>query len=294
MSSTSDAYRSLAESAADGDVQWAYGTGFTSPAGVSGSSVPAGVIRDDLTAYCLMLGDDALVLSQRIVEWITSAPELEEEVALANIALDLLGQARWQLGHAGAVEGAGRDEDALAYGRAARDFGNIPFVEFANPDFAVLVGRMAIFSCWRLEVCSRLMSSADAVLAAIAARAVPELTYHRDYACGWVARLGDGTDVSHDRMLAAWQLLGRESGELAAFHDVERRLVAQEVAADPAEAWAAAAPVLARLADAATLPRLETVDVPGDSGRSAQHSPAFDELLHTMQSLAREHPGATW
>ena len=150
-----------------------------------------------------MLGDDALILSHRLQQWVTRAPELEDEMALANIALDLLGQARLLLTRAGRAEGAGRDEDALAYLRAEPEFRNVRLVEREDADFADLVARLLVFSTWRLALLDRLTGSADPVLAAIAAKGVKEVTYHRDYAAQWVVRLGDGTELSHARMQAA-------------------------------------------------------------------------------------------
>ena len=144
------------------------------------TTVPDGVDPADLAAYCLMLGDDALVLSHRLQQWLTRAPELEEETALANIALDLLGQARLLLTRAGRAEGLGRDEDALAFFRDAADYRNVRLVEPAARDFAALLVQVLVFSTWRLAVVDGLRRSKDPVLAAVAARACAELAYHRD------------------------------------------------------------------------------------------------------------------
>src|SRR5271166_5388169 len=200
------AYHSLSEETEDH--RWAFGTGFTDPLEGIDASVPDSVDAAALAAYCLMLGDDALVYSHRLQQWMTRMPELEEETALANIALDLLGQARMLLARAGLAEGAladgnGRQEDQLAFFRDEHEFRNVRLVEAPDADFAELAGRLLIFSAWRLALFGRLAESADPVLAAIAAKGVKELTYHRDYAAQWVIRLGDGTSLSHGKMQAA-------------------------------------------------------------------------------------------
>src|SRR5215468_291318 len=210
------------------ETRWAYGTGFTDPLAGVDNAVPAGVDTADLAAYCLMLGDDALVMSHRLQEWCARAPELEDDVALANIGLDLLGQARLLLSRAGAVEaaggGPGRDEDALAYGRDEADFRNVRLVEVRNGDFAHTVARLLVFATWRLALLSRLTGSADPVLAAVADKGVKELTYHRDYAARWLVRLGDGTELSHRRAQAGLDAVWPLVGELFVPHPVETRL----------------------------------------------------------------------
>ncbi len=156
-----------------------------------------------LAAYVLGLGDDALILAQRLGEWITRAPQIEEDIALGNIALDLLGQARTLLSYAGEIEGNGRDEDDLAFLRDEREFRNVHLVEIENGDFAVTMARQLVFSAYQFELYTALLTSADPTLSALAAKAVKEVDYHRDHATQWVLRLGDGTPESHDRMQAA-------------------------------------------------------------------------------------------
>ena len=192
------AYQSLNEETEDH--RWAFGTGFTDPLEGIDASVPDGVDAAALTAYCLALGDDALIYSHRLQQWMTRMPELEEETALANIALDLLGQARMLLARAGQAEGRGRREDDLAFFRDEHEFRNVRLAEHTDADFAQLAGRLLVFSAWRLALFGRLAASADPVLAAIAAKGANELAYHRDYAAQWVIRLGDGTPLSHDKM----------------------------------------------------------------------------------------------
>src|SRR5262245_34916942 len=153
-----NAYEAISE---ENDPRWAFGTGFADPLAGVDAAVPSGIDNGDLTAYCLMLGDDALVMSHRLQQWCTNAPTLEDEVALANIALDLLGQARLLLSRAGQVEGRGRDEDTLAYFRAAGEFRNVRIVELDNGDFAECVVRLLLFATWRLALLARLVSSLD-------------------------------------------------------------------------------------------------------------------------------------
>jgi len=288
-------YQALSE--ADTDARWAYGTGFDDPMAGVDTAVPEGVDPADLAAYCRMLGDDALILAQRLTEWVTRAPELEEEVALANIGLDLLGQARWLLGRAGQVEGAGRDEDALAFGREEHEFGNVRLAEAPNGDFAETIVRLLVFATWRLALFEELTRSRDPVLAAVAANGVKELTYHRDYAAQWAVRLGDGTEESARRMRAGLAAVEPYVGELFMPHDVERRLAGSGVAVDPSGLRATFDAVLTEILTEATLERPETGAVGGVSGRMGRggvHTEAMGPLLAEMQSVARAHPGATW
>jgi ring-1,2-phenylacetyl-CoA epoxidase subunit PaaC len=287
-----------------GEGQWAFGTGFDDPLVGVDTTVPDGVDRAELGVYCLMLGDDALVLAQRLTEWITASPELEEEVAIANIALDLLGQARLLLARAGSVGVLGRsrelatdtipDEDALAYFRDADEFRNTPLVEAGNGDFARTIVRLLVASTVRLAVFARLRDSRDPVLAAIATKGVKELTYHRDHAARWVLRLGDGTEESHrraqDGVDAVWPLLS----DLFTATDVETRLAAAGVAVDPADVRDEVRDVLTQVLQRATLAVPEwPVDAP-PRGRLGQHGPELTELLDILQGLARQHPAATW
>jgi ring-1,2-phenylacetyl-CoA epoxidase subunit PaaC len=287
------AYQSLAEETEDH--RWAFGTGFTDPLAGIDPSAPEGVDVGALAAYCLMLGDDALVYSHRLQQWMTRMPELEEETALANIALDLLGQARMLLARAGQAEGRGRDEDRLAFFRDEHEFRNVRLAEHADADFAELAGRLLVFSAWRLALFTRLAGSRDQVLAAIAAKGAKELAYHRDYAAQWVIRLGDGTPLSHDRMQAGLAAIWPLTGELFEAHPVAAALPG--VAADPAELRAEVDAVLGTVLAAATLDRPQAAllaRVAGRSGRDGVHTEAFGYLLAELQSVARAHPDATW
>ena len=271
-----DAYLSLTDVTED-DHRWAFGTGFGDPMAGVDTAVPVGVDPAELTARCLALGDDALIYSHRLQQWVTRAPELEEETALANIALDLLGQARLLLTRAAQAEGKGRDEDQLAFFRDERDFRNVRLVERADADFAELMTRLLVFSTWRLALFQDLTADQDPVLAAIAAKAVKELTYHRDYAAAWVIRLGDGTDYSHARAQAALDALWPFAGELG-------------LAAEP-DAY------LAAVVAEATLRRPDTpplAPVAGKTGRDGTHTEAMGYILAELQSVARAHPDARW
>lgn len=292
-----NAYEALATAESDGDGRWAFGTGFDDPLSGVDTSVPEGVDGPSLAAYCLMLADDALVASQRLTEWVTRAPELEDEVALANIALDLLGQARLLLSRAGQADGSGQGEDELAYFRDVAQFRNVRLAELPHGDFAETVARMLVLSSWRLALLGRLTGSRDPVLAAIAAKGVKELTYHRDYAAQWVVRLGDGTDLSQERMQAGIDAVWPHHEELFAAHEIERRMAGAGVGADPAEVRDEVDEVLAQVFAAAAVRRPETEPVTGahaPAGRDGVHTEHLGPLLAEMQDLARNHPEATW
>jgi ring-1,2-phenylacetyl-CoA epoxidase subunit PaaC len=257
------------------------------------SGEPADVATAAHVRYVLALADDALVAAQRMGEWIASAPELEEDVALANIGLDLLGQARALLTHAGALEGQGRDEDALAYFRDERDFLNVHLVERENGDFAVTMARLLLLSTYLHELWSALRTSTDPTLAAVAAKAVKEVDYHVDHARMWVLRLGDGTEQSHARMQAAIDAEWPYAEELFDDAHVDPSLVEAGIAVDPAvlrDAWQMR--VGAVVAEATlTLPDVRPA-VTG--GRRGIHTEQMGYLLAEMQHLARSHPGASW
>ncbi len=296
-------YDSLANSGEDHG-HWAFGTGFDEPLAGVDTTVPEGIEPADLGAYCLMLGDDALVLAQRLTQWITAAPELEEEMAIGNVALDLVGQARLLLARAGSVGVLGRsreratasipDEDALAYFRDPDEFRSTALVAAPNGDFAQTIVRLLVASTVRLAVFARLRGSRDPVLAAIAAKGVHELTYHRDHAARWLLRLGDGTEESHrraqDGVHAVWPLLA----DLFSPTDVETRLTAAGVAVDPASVRDEVRQVLTEVLERATLTVPGWPDDAPPRGRVGEHGPELAELLGTLQSLAREHPAATW
>jgi ring-1,2-phenylacetyl-CoA epoxidase subunit PaaC len=277
-------YDLLAEDHDEGH-RWAYGTGFSDSLDGVDTSVPDGIDPGALVRFCLALADDGLIYSHRLQQWVTRLPELEEETAVANIALDLLGQARMLLARAGGI--VGQTEDQLAFFRAEREFRNVHLAEHADRDFAELVVRLLLFSTWRLALFEQLAAAPDPVLAAIAAKGVNELAYHRDYAASWVIRLGDGTALSHAKAQAALDTLWPLTGEL--FRPDPDALAT----VDPAALDAVLDIVLA----AAGLDRPDTAPpapVSGRAGRDGVHTEAMGYILAELQSVARAHPDATW
>ena len=276
--------------------RWAFGTGFTDPLEGVDTSVPDGLDPGALVRFCLALGDDALIYSHRLQQWVAGLPELEEETAVANIALDLLGQARLLLARAGGI--IGQTEDQLAFFREEKEFRNVRLAEHADRDFAELVVRLLMFSTWRLalfESLSGLESSSgtvssgagDPVLAAIAAKGVNELAYHRDYAASWVIRLGDGTPLSQAKTQAALDTLWPLMGEL--FRQDPDALATVDRAAFDA--------ILDTVLSAAGLDRPAApplAPVGGRAGRDGVHTEAMGYILAELQSVARAHPDATW
>jgi ring-1,2-phenylacetyl-CoA epoxidase subunit PaaC len=288
------AYHSLGEDSEDH--RWAFGTGFTDPLEGIDTSVPEETDPTALAAYCLALGDDALIYSHRLQEWLTRMPELEEETALANIALDLLGQARMLLARAAKADpSCGADEDALAFLRESKQFRNVRLVERHDDDFAELVARLLVFATWRLALFTRLSASGDPVLAAIAAKGAKELAYHRDYAGQWVVRLGDGTDESRGRIQRALHGLWPLVGELFVATGVERALPGTAV--DPTLVQPESDAVIDTVLATAGLDRPDAAPLgtlAGLAGRDGMHTEALGYVLAELQSVARAHPDATW
>jgi ring-1,2-phenylacetyl-CoA epoxidase subunit PaaC len=242
-----------------------------------------------LVEYALGLADDALVSAQRMGWWISRAPELEEDVALANIGLDQLGQARTLLSYAGELEGEGRTEDDLAYLRDDREFRNVKLVERPMTDFGVAMARLLIFSTYQLHLYRALATTGDETLAAIAAKAVKEVAYHVDHAAHWVRRLGDGTDESHARMQAALDAEWPFVEEL--FSAVDASLAG--VVADPGALRDGVLADVRRVVAEATLTMPDVAPARG-GGRQGLHTEHLGFLLAEMQHLHRSHPGATW
>ncbi len=281
-----NAYEAITE---ENDARWAFGTGFEDPLSGVDTSVPSGVDGARLAAYCLMLGDDALIFSHRLQEWCTNAPELEDEVAIANIALDLLGQARLLLARAGKADGSERTEDSYAFFRSEQEYRNVRLAELEGGHFGHLIARMLVFSIWRLALLQRLQSSVDPVLAAIADKGVKEVAYHRDYAAQWAVRLGDGTELSRSRMQEGLDAVWPYVGELFTAHEVE--FVEAPSLRPEFDA------ILDQVLAAATLDRPEIgalAGVSGRMGRDGVHTERMGFLLAELQSVAREHPDATW
>ena len=243
--------------------------------------------------YLLRLGDDRLVLGHRLSEWAGHAPILEEDIALGNIALDLLGQATLLLHLAGETEGAGRDEDSLAYFREAIDFRNAQLVELPRGDFALTMVRQFLFDVFALYQTEALQGSTHAELAGIAAKAHKEVRYHVRHSSEWVVRLGDGTAESNRRAQAALDELWRFTGELFAADDVDRALLAEGVGADLDALRPRWEQTVAEVLDAATL-RRPAGGFMARGGRQGRHTEHLGRMLAEMQIVARSHPGAKW
>jgi ring-1,2-phenylacetyl-CoA epoxidase subunit PaaC len=241
----------------------------------------------------LRLADDALLLGHRLSEWCGRAPTLEEDLALANIGLDLIGQARQLYAYAGEVEDQGRDEDRLAYLRQEREYRNLLLVELPNGDFAFTIVRQLLHAAFMVPFWERLQASRDQTLAAIAARSLKEARYHLRHAAEWVIRLGDGTEESHDRAGAALDELWPWTGELFEQDAAERALVEAGIAVDRKAlkpVWDATVDeVLAE----ATLPRPQAGWMQ-TGGRRGLHTEHLGYLLAELQHLQRSHPGASW
>lgn len=243
--------------------------------------------------YVLALADDALIAAQRLAEWISRAPQLEEDVALGNIALDLLGQARSLLAHAGSLVVPVRTEDDLAYRRDAHEFRNVHLVERPNGDFAVAMARLLALSTYLCELYASLRASTDPTLAAVAAKAVKEVDYHRDHARLWVVRLGDGTEESRRRMQAALDAEWPHVAELFDGSYVDPALLDAGIAVDPAPLRAAFDRRTAEVLSEATLTLPASPPAAG-GGRRGEHTDAMGPLVEELQCVARAHPGATW
>ncbi len=243
--------------------------------------------------YLLRLGDDRIILGHRLSEWCGHAPILEEDIALANIALDLIGQASLLLGLAGKIEGQGRDGDALAYLRDAVEFRNALLLELPKGDFAVTIVRQLFFSVFALLQAEALERSSDQELAGIAAKAVKEFRYHVRHSADWVLKLGGGTTESQNRAQRAVDDLWRYTGELFLADDVDRAAAASGFGVDPStleNAWSETVrDVLARAG--LTIPDVSYMQRGGRTGRHTEH---LGHLLGEMQILARSHPGASW
>ncbi|MBP2232136.1 ring-1,2-phenylacetyl-CoA epoxidase subunit PaaC [Azospirillum agricola] len=246
-----------------------------------------------LFGYALRLGDTSLVLGHRLSEWCGHAPELEEDIALTNVALDLVGHARLLLSYAGEIEGKGRDEDRLAYRRDVFDYRNHLLAEQPNRDFGHTIVRQFLHDSWAVELYGRLAASADPTLAGIAAKAVKEVRYHVRHSADWLIRLGDGTDVSRARVADALERLWSYTGEMFERDAAEDTLVAAGIAPDPAELRTAWNTRVAAVLEEATLDR-PTDGWMQKGGRRGEHSEHLGYLLAEMQFLPRAYPDAVW
>jgi ring-1,2-phenylacetyl-CoA epoxidase subunit PaaC len=244
--------------------------------------------------YLLGLADDALVYAQRLGEWVSRGPQIEEDMALANIGLDLLGQARALLTRVGELDGTGRSEDDLAYFRDEREFRNVHLVEQDQAGFGFEMARLLWFSSYQNELYAALRGSSDPVLAGVAAKALKEVDYHRDHATQWVLRLGDGTPESHERMQQALvdvqpyvaELFDDDAGSLAA--------VQEGVGVLPSPLREPVSRRVGQVVAEATLELPEGSAWRSRGGREGVHSRPMGYLLAELQHIARSHPGASW
>lgn len=250
--------------------------------------------NNDLIEYLLRLADNAMINGQRLCEWCGHAPALEEEMALMNVALDLVGQARNWYEYAAELLADGRDADRLAFTRDERDFRNTLLVEQPNGDYAVTTAKLFLFDAWHFHTLQALAASSDARIAAVAAKGVKEATYHLRRSGEWVERLGDGTEESRQRMLAAIDELWRFTGDLLAGDAIQQRLAEAGIAADAeaiASAWQA---TVEQVFGAANLPVPQPSSYFYLDGKKGLHTEHLGILLAEMQFLQRAYPGATW
>jgi ring-1,2-phenylacetyl-CoA epoxidase subunit PaaC len=243
--------------------------------------------------YALTVGDTSLILAQRLGEWIGHAPALEEDLALANIALDLLGQARYLLSHAAELHGKGGTEDDLAFLRDPQDFLNLSLVEQPNGDFGQTIVRQFLIDAWQLELFERLQQSSEPKLAELAAKAIKETRYHFRFSSGWVIRLGDGTEESHRRVQTALDALWRFTHEMFVASPAEQEAAALGIGPDPASLAAGWSSRVDAVLQEATLKRPADVAYSWH-GKRGQHSEHLSRLLAEMQFMQRTYPGAQW
>jgi len=250
-------------------------------------------MSEDLFRYVLRLGDLSLVLGQRLGEWVGHSPALEEDLGLANIALDLIGQARLLLSYAGEVEGRGRGEDQIAFLREHGEYLNAILAEQPNGDFGQTIVRQVLIDAFQLELYQRMVASTDERLAAIAAKSVKEIQYHLRYSSAWLVRLGDGTEESHVRVQNSLQALWPYTVEFFAEDELDRAMAERGVAPQLAEVQAAWAVRIDAILAEATLER--PAHRPHSwHGKRGQHSEHLGYILTQMQHLQRAYPGARW
>ncbi|MBV2135083.1 phenylacetate-CoA oxygenase subunit PaaC [Pseudomonas sp. MAP12] len=250
--------------------------------------------HQDLSEYLLRLADNAMISGQRLCQWCGHAPALEEEMALLNVGLDLFGQARNWYEYAAELLADGRDADQLAFRRDERAFRNTLLVEQPNGDYAVTTAKLFLFDAWHFHTLSALSASSDARIAAIAAKGLKEVTYHLRRSGEWIERLGDGTEESHRRMLAANDELWRFTGDLLAGDEIQQRLARTGIAADSAVVAAAWQATVEQLFERASLPVPPPANYLYLDGKQGLHTEHLGILLAEMQFLQRAYPDATW
>jgi ring-1,2-phenylacetyl-CoA epoxidase subunit PaaC len=265
----------------------------TAAAAVSVAGPRRAPIENPLFEYLLRLGDDRLVLGHRLSEWCGHGPILEEDIALSNMALDLVGHATLLLALAGEIEGKGRDEDALAYFRDAVDYRNALMVELPKGDFAFTIVRQFLFDAYSVLLLDALSRGADARVAAIAAKCLKEDKYHLRHSSEWVVRLGDGTEESHARAQRAVNELWRFTGELFDHDGIDEAVAALGIAVDHAAIQSVWQGMVADVLGRAKL-AVPTDGAFSRGGRRGRHTEHLGHMLSVMQIVARSHPGATW
>ena len=251
------------------------------------------VSETPLVLYTLRRADDALILGHRLSEWCGHAPMLEEDMALANMGLDLLGQARELYSYAARVEGNGNDEDKFAYLRDVRQYRNLLLVEQPNGDFARTMVRQFFYAVFADLYWRAMVKSQDATLAAIAAKSEKESAYHVRHSSEWMVRLGDGTEESHARAQTAIDDLWGFTGEMFETDEAERALIDADIAVDPATLRPSWLKTISEIVSQATL-TLPTSGWMQQGGRNGRHSEHLGHLLSELQSMQRTFPGATW
>ncbi|CAN5145289.1 phenylacetate-CoA oxygenase subunit PaaC [soil metagenome] len=251
------------------------------------------VTESPLVLYILRRADDALILGHRVSEWCGHAPMMEEEMALANTGLDLIGQARELYSYAAHVENAGNDEDKLAYLRDERQYRNLLLVEQPNGDFARTIARQFFYSAFADPYWRAMMASKDATLAAIAAKSEKESAYHLRHSSEWMIRLGDGTEESHRRAQVAIDDLWAFTGELFHSDESDAALISSGIAIDPESLRGRWMETVSNVLNEATL-NLPANDWMQKGGRSGNHTEHLGHLLSELQSMQRTFPGATW
>ncbi len=251
-------------------------------------------MTDPLFEYLCRMGDSTLVLGHRVSEWCGVAPVLEEDIALANTALDLIGQTQLWLGLAGEVEGKGRDADALAFHRDVWEFRNLLLVEQPNGDFGRTMMRQFLFDSWHLSYLKGLAGSSNDQIAAIAEKSVKEVTYHLERSTDTVIGLGDGTEESHRRMQDALDRLYPYVGEMFLTDAVDTAMTEQNIAPDPATLRPAFDAHLDAVLQEATLTKPQDNFAHKGGKTGARHTEHLGHMLSQMQWLQRAYPGATW